>query len=108
MVQRLAAIALITAMFALPALSGHAADVESMKERCRERASNELLVDTSDVAVEYEGKRDDGTHAINGTASVDGREETFRCTFCRSGRRLLEFAVDEPRDDPDAVESDSE
>jgi len=95
MLKRFAAIAIATAMFALPALADNAADVvESMKERCLWRASNELMADTSEITVEYGGKLDDGNHAINGTAFVDGREETFRCTFCRSGRRLLEFAVD--------------
>ncbi|ASQ90692.1 hypothetical protein CHL67_06920 [Prosthecochloris sp. GSB1] len=108
MFKRFAATAVATVMFALPACSGHAADVESMKVRCRARGSSELSVDTSNVAVEYEGKRGDGTHAVNATVFVDGREETFQCIFCRSGRRLLQFTVDESRDGPDAVEIDTE
>lgn len=81
-------------------LSGQAALAASpdrMMAQCRNRAHDELGGRLPDIATKYEGQRTDGTHAVNGTAHINGGERTFQCSFNRSGRRIVQFVVN--RDD---------
>ena len=64
-----------------------------MMAQCRARAGKALRTRLPDIDTKYEGQRTDGTHAVNGTASVDGRTRTFQCSFNRAGSRIIRFVV---------------
>jgi hypothetical protein len=65
-----------------------------MRATCRRRAASEFRVQAGTVQVTtYEGQRVDGTHAVNGSANVRGRNRTFQCSFDRSGTRIIRFVV---------------
>ena len=49
------------------------------------------------MQVKYEGQRLDGTHAVNGSAAVRGRTETFQCLFEADGYRWKLFIVNFPQ-----------
>jgi hypothetical protein len=66
-----------------------------MIQECRVRAGDEFRTRLPNIETKYEGQRTDGTHAVNGTARFDGRTRTFQCSFNRSGRRIVEFVVNE-------------
>jgi len=84
---------MLAALAAQPAL---ASTPEHMMAQCRNRAHNELRIRLPDIDTKYEGQRTDGTHAVNGTASVQGRNETFQCSFDRAGNRIVHFVVNRP------------
>jgi hypothetical protein len=48
-----------------------------------------------DIETKYEGQRTDGTHAVNGTAYIGDRTETFQCSFNRAGDRITLFVVNQ-------------
>jgi hypothetical protein len=73
--------------------SGNASSAESMKATCRSRAHEILRARLPNIETKYEGQRADGTHAVNGTAFVAGRAETFQCSFNRSGSKIVGFVV---------------
>lgn len=60
---------------------------------CRSYAARSLGARMPDVDTKYEGQRTDKTHAVNGTARVGSRIETFQCTFNPAGRRVTRFVV---------------
>lgn len=80
----------------LPALPARADTPREMMAECRVRAHEELRARLGDIETKYEGRRTDGTHAVNGTAQGHGRTETFQCSFDRSGRRIARFIVNHP------------
>ena len=53
------------------------------------RAHEVLHTRLPNIETKYEGQRTDGTHAVNGTAFIRSRKETFQCSFDRAGARLL-------------------
>lgn len=65
-------------------------------QECRIRAHEVMHVRLPDVSTKYEGQRTDGTHAVNGTAYMRGRMETFQCSFARNGRQIIRFVVNRP------------
>jgi hypothetical protein len=69
-----------------------------MMQVCRVRAHEVLHVRLPDIETKYEGQRTDGTHAVNGTAWMRGRTETFQCSFDRAGRIIVQFVVNQPVD----------
>lgn len=73
-----------------------AATPERMMQECRVRAGEVLRTRLPNIETKYEGQRTDGTHAVNGTARSNGRTETFQCSFNRSGRRIINFVVNQP------------
>lgn len=44
--------------------------------------------------MQYNGRRVDGTHAINGRIFLETRYEDFACSFDRTGRKMTEFFVE--------------
>jgi len=69
---------------------------ETMMQVCRIRAHEVMHVRLPDIETKYEGQRTDGTHAVNGTAWMRGRTETFQCSFDRPGRQIIQFVVNNP------------
>ncbi len=67
--------------------------VSRMKAQCRNRAHQILRTRLPNIDTKYEGRRVDGTYAVNGTAYVRRRRETFQCSFDRTGRRIIRFIV---------------
>jgi hypothetical protein len=67
-----------------------------MMQECRLRAHEVMHVRLPDIETKYEGQRTDGTHAVNGTAFLRGRQETFQCSFDRSGREIIQYIVNQP------------
>jgi aerobic-type carbon monoxide dehydrogenase small subunit (CoxS/CutS family) len=66
-----------------------AADQAQMMSTCNTYAAHHLHVSTSDIAtLSYEGKRVDGTHAVNGSTT---RGQTFQCSFNRSGSHVVKW-----------------
>lgn len=39
----------------------------------------------------YEGQRTGGTHAVNGTIYLEGRRETFQCSYSAAGDTMVDF-----------------
>ncbi len=85
------------AVATLPLVSSAKANSpDQMMQVCRIRAHEVIHTRLPDVETKYEGQRTDGTHAVNGTAWVRGRTETFQCSFDRRGRNIIQFIVNEP------------
>ncbi len=85
----------------------HAAEArtpERMMQDCRIRAHEVLHTRLPNIETKYEGQRTDGTHAVNGTASIRGRRETFQCSFNRRGRRIVEFVINQHGNSEGAVQ----
>jgi hypothetical protein len=64
-----------------------------MMAECRSYAGKALGARLPDIETKYEGQRTDRTHAVNGTARVASRIETFQCTFNPAGTRVTRFVV---------------
>jgi hypothetical protein len=75
--------------------SAEARTPERMMQDCRIRAHEVLHTRLPNIETKYEGQRTDGTHAVNGTAVIRGRTETFQCSFNRRGRRITQFVVNQ-------------
>ncbi len=90
----------VTGIYSAP--DAHARTPERMMQECRNRAHEVLHVRLPDVETKYEGQRTDGTHAVNGTAWLRGRQETFQCSFDRRGREIIQFVVNQPSEPPSA------
>jgi len=75
---------------------------EFMMEDCRNLSR--LFFNDFDAQsdVKYEGKRDDGSHFVNGTIFIGDTAEFFQCSYAETGRRLLDFWAKE-RSWPDFV-----
>jgi len=80
--------------------AAYAETPEAMMAHCRERAHKVLNTRLPNIETKYEGQRTDGTHAVNGTARLDGRVETFQCSFGKGGNDIQRFVVNTPKDDP--------
>ena len=76
--------------------SAEARTPERMMQECRMRAHEVLHTRLPNIETKYEGQRTDGTHAVNGTAYIRRRKETFQCSFNRPGRRIVRFVVNQP------------
>ncbi|MGD9805475.1 MAG: hypothetical protein AB7E81_24240 [Hyphomicrobiaceae bacterium] len=76
--------------------TANASSPERMMQVCRIRAHEVIHTRLPDVETKYEGQRTDGTHAVNGTAWVSGRTETFQCSFDRHGGNIIQFVVNQP------------
>ncbi len=94
-----AALAVLTLAVAPVGLSGPAgaASPERMMAQCRNRAHDTLRIRLPDIDTKYEGQRVDGTHAVNGTATLKGTTTTFQCSFGKAGRRIIQFVVNKPQ-----------
>lgn len=79
----------------LSANSAQASTPAQMMQECRVRAHEVLHTRLPNIETKYEGQRTDGTHAVNGTAWIRGRSETFQCSFNRNGRRMIQFVVNQ-------------
>jgi hypothetical protein len=73
--------------------SAAAATPSTMMAECRSYAGRSLGTRLPNIETKYEGQRTDGTHAVNGTATVGSRVETFQCSFNQSGNRVIRFVV---------------
>lgn len=81
---------------ALIPLTASAKTPEYMMQACRNRAHEVLHTRIPNIETKYEGQRTDGTHAVNGTAWLRGRTETFQCSFDSRGRNIIGFVVNNP------------
>lgn len=70
-----------------------AASPRTMMAQCRERAHQILRTRLPNIETKYEGQRTDGTHAVNGSAFIHGRQETFQCSFNRNGGKIVQFVI---------------
>lgn len=68
-----------------------------MMAECRNRAHEVLRTRLPNIETKYEGQRTDGTHAVNGTTSIQGNRKTFQCSFNRRGNRIVKFIVNQGR-----------
>ncbi len=87
---------LVVAAVATFASSAEANTPARMMQECRARAHEVLHTRLPNIETKYEGQRTDGTHAVNGTAWIRGRSETFQCSFNPRGRRIINFIVNQP------------
>ena len=87
---------LAAATLASFAAIAHANTPGRMMQECRIRAHEVLHTRLPNIETKYEGQRTDGTHAVNGTAWIRGRTETFQCSFNRRGQRIIQFIVNQP------------
>jgi uncharacterized protein YgiM (DUF1202 family) len=79
------------------ALAGAAAQAQSidfMQNECSSVAQTFYRDFTATTAMKYNGRRVDGTHAINGTIYLETRAADFACSYNSSGRRMVEFFAD--------------
>lgn len=70
-----------------------AEDEATMQADCQVRAARTFRVGVGTVQTSYQGQRTDGTHAVNGSATVRGVDRTFQCSFDRSARRIVRFVA---------------
>lgn len=75
------------------AMSATGPDPSNMEDACSLRAASSLGAAPGTVVVRYQGQRSDRTHAVNGSAEVGGREQTFQCSFNPAGTRIAQFVV---------------
>ena len=87
----------------LSAAPANAASPEEMMGHCRERAHKVLNTRLPDIETKYEGQRVDGTHAVNGKATIHGVAETFQCSFNKRGNKIVHFVVNSPEEQPEAT-----
>lgn len=74
-----------------------AATPSEMMALCRNRGHDVLKIRLPDIDTKYEGQRVDGTHAVNGTATVREKTITFQCSFDKPGKRIVKFVVNKPQ-----------
>lgn len=86
------------------AVAAQARTPDRMMQDCRVRAHEVLHARMPDIETKYEGQRTDGTHAVNGTAWMRGRQETFQCSFDRRGREIVQFVVNKPTESHGATQ----
>ncbi len=65
---------------------------DSMMDECRAFATTVFQADPGAIRVKYEGRRTDGTHAVNGSV----RDLTFQCSFRRNGYYIEQIYVNNP------------
>jgi hypothetical protein len=70
------------------------ARVSDMLSNCQFEAAKRLGGDVANTSVKYEGQRVDGTHAINGSISLEGRSARFQCSYAANGFDLADFWID--------------
>ena len=73
--------------------TAEASTPETMMAQCRVRAGEVMTTRLPNIETKYEGQRTDGTHAVNGTAFIDGDTKTFQCSFNRPGRKIVRFVI---------------
>lgn len=66
---------------------------EAMISLCADRAAQIFNLPAPSFDVKYQGRRTDGTHAVNGSAFVRGKAETFQCSFNTDGATIARFIV---------------
>lgn len=71
------------------AAQGQSVDV--MQNECSDVAKKFYGDFTASTKMQYNGKRSDGTHAINGTIYLETRAADFACSYNSSGRKMTEF-----------------
>lgn len=57
----------------------------NMAADCRSRVNKLLRADFKKIEVKYEGRRADGTHAVNGSARIGGERVQLQCNFTANG-----------------------
>ncbi len=68
-----------------------AQSVDYMTEDCA-LASRQFFEDFEAKAnLKYQGQRTDGTHAVNGTISLENRSEDFQCSYGAGGTEMVDF-----------------
>lgn len=78
----------------------------SMLDSCRSYASGHLRIPAGIINVTYEGRRTDGTHAVNGDSETEP-PLTFQCSFAPDGQRIAQFTLNAPAGCPvDVSEAD--
>lgn len=86
-------------------LSGHAAlaqSAEYMQEDCANLAQGYYQNFEAETETTYEGTRTDGSHAVNGTISLETHGDDFQCSYNKAGDTLIGFFA-EGKDQPDFV-----
>jgi hypothetical protein len=84
------------ALALIPAVAG-AQSESSMNTACRDHAARAFKVPAGAVQVEYTGQRTDKSHAVNGSARVGSRTETFQCSFDSLGSRITRWVISTPK-----------
>jgi len=64
---------------------------EWMLEDCRSASQGFFQDFEARLDTKYEGQRTDGTHAVNGTIFLEGRRETFQCSYNAAGDTMVDF-----------------
>ncbi len=70
-------------------------------QECRVRAGHVFQTRLPNIDTKYEGPQADGTHAVSGTATLNGRIQTFKCTFNKNGNKIIQFHADGSAGKPD-------
>ncbi|MAQ85220.1 MAG: hypothetical protein CMH12_18500 [Maritimibacter sp.] len=96
------AFAVVTTLAASPALAANEAE---MMSTCNLYAAHHLHLDPSQITeVTFQGRRTDGTYAVNGSTSEG---QTFQCSFGIHGQRVVNWYHSAPTACPvDVSEAD--
>ncbi|MCT8329364.1 SH3 domain-containing protein [Albidovulum sediminis] len=82
------------ACLALTATEAPAQSVDFMQNECSSVAQTFYRDFTAATEMQYNGRRVDGTHAINGRIYLETRAADFACSYNSSGRRMVEFVAE--------------
>ena len=67
---------------------------EYMSEYCANATQSFFQEFDARTDTTYEGKRTDGTHAVNGTIYMENRSETFQCSYAGDGVTMVDFIAE--------------
>ncbi|NDW45290.1 SH3 domain-containing protein [Ruegeria sp. PrR005] len=87
--RRLLSWTLLGACALASAASGQSA--EFMRNECSSAGQTYFRDFTAATEMQYNGRRVDGTHAVNGRIFLETRFEDFACSYDPTGRRIVEF-----------------
>src|SRR5690606_32012313 len=82
------------ACLAVTATDASAQSVDFMQNECSSVAQTFYRDFNAATEMQYNGRRVDGTHAINGRIYLETRAADFACSYNSSGRKMVEFVAD--------------
>jgi hypothetical protein len=96
-IKSLSVVAFLSAMTSIAYAQSRPSDMVS---NCQFEAAKRFQSDVARTTAKYQGRRTDGTHAVNGTIRKGKRLSTFQCNFGRNGVRLLSFITNASQAQP--------
>ena len=97
MFQALFSLVSLLACLAVAGVAASPAQAQSqglMLGECAHAAQGYFRNYEAETDMKYNGRRVDGTHAINGNIYLETRMESFACSYAPDGNRMIRFFVE--------------